>query len=62
MTWYDFNEKIANVIYRLFKKGIIKVSLGRCGKHFACSRGCSFSGIKKLKSAIMFLQEMTAEL
>jgi hypothetical protein len=55
MTWYDFNEKIANVIYRLFKKGIIKVSLGRCGKHFACSRGCSFSGIKKLKSAIMFL-------
>lgn len=49
MTWYDFNEKIANVIYRLFKKGIIKVSLGRCGKHFACSRGCSFSGIKKIE-------------
>lgn len=24
MTWYDFNEKIANVIYRLFKKALLK--------------------------------------
>jgi len=49
MTWYDFNEKIANVMYRVFKKPIIKASFGKCGKHFACSRGCSFAGIKNIE-------------
>lgn len=33
MTFYDFFQKASNALYRFFAFPVIRVSLGKCGKH-----------------------------
>jgi acetyltransferase-like isoleucine patch superfamily enzyme len=46
MTIFDFQQKMANLFYKVFVEWTIKVSLGRCGKRSRILHGFSCYGIK----------------
>ena len=48
MTLYDFFQKASNALYRFFAFPVIRVSLGKCGKHVRVAKG-RFSGINNVQ-------------
>ena len=48
MTIYDFNEKLKNLVFRLFVSPFIKISFAKSGKQIKLGRRTTYVGIKNI--------------